>query len=81
VNTATPEVTTVAPEETAATPEQTTVEDNSDNDTGNNIVNDLGNEIVNSLLGGCGSVVGFGTITVVAIACAVGFVSFKKKED
>lgn len=31
--------------------------------------------------GGCGSVVGFGAIAVVAMAAVAGFVSFKKKED
>ena len=30
---------------------------------------------------GCGSVVGFGAVAVVAVATAVGFVTFKKKED
>ncbi len=31
--------------------------------------------------GGCGSVVGFGAIAIVAVASVAGFVSFKKKED
>ena len=31
--------------------------------------------------GGCGSVVGFGAIAVVAMAAVAGFVTFKKKED
>ena len=31
--------------------------------------------------GGCGSVVGFGAIAIVAVAAVAGMVSFKKKED
>ena len=31
--------------------------------------------------GGCGSVIGFGTITVIALASAMGTVSFRKKKD
>ena len=35
----------------------------------------------NASSGGCGGVVGFGTIAVVAIVAAAGIVTFKKKED
>jgi len=75
--TAAPEQTTAAPEQTTAAPEQTTA---APEQTTDNNVDNSGNNASGSL-GGCGSVVGFGAITVVAIACAVSFVSFKKKED
>lgn len=65
--TAAPE-TTVDPEATEGTtkaPEQTTSAGSSDDNSAS----------------GCGSVVGFGAIAIVAVTAVAGFVSFKKKED
>ena len=40
-----------------------------------------GNETDAPAKGGCGSVVGFGAVAIVAVAAVAGMVSFKKKED
>jgi len=71
-----PEGTTDAPEGTIVVPEGTTVapEQTTDNNVDNSGNNDSGS------LGGCGSVVGFGTIAVIATIGAAGFASFKKKK-
>lgn len=71
--TSTPEGTTVAPEGTTAAPEGTTAA--SEGTTAAPADND------DQRRGGCGSVVGFGAIVMVATVGAVGFVTFKKKED
>ena len=61
-----PEGTTAAPEGTTAAPEGTTAAPKTDDAKKSS---------------GCGSVVGFGAIAIVAVASVAGFVSFKKKED
>lgn len=67
-NTKAPEGTTAAPEGTTVAPEQTTAAGNANNTDDNTA-------------SGCGSIVGFGAVTVVAVASVAGFVCFKKKED
>jgi len=67
--------------ETTDTPEHTSAEDDSKIDSDNDDLNDIEDEILNSLLGGCGSVVGFGTVAIVTVVAVAGFVSFKKKKD
>ncbi len=72
--TAVEETTTAAPEGTTATPEGTT-----DAPEGTTAAPE-GTTAAPEEKGGCGSVVGFGAIAVVAIITAAGAISFKKKD-
>jgi len=72
-----PEGTTVAPEGTTVAPEGTTAAPEGDKKPEGTTAAPDGDKS----RGGCGSVVGFGAIAIVAVASVAGFVSFKKKED
>ena len=65
-------------DETEAPTEATTEAPVNNNENNNN--NNNNNDTTTSE-GGCGSVVGFGAIAVVAVASVAGIVTFKKKED
>lgn len=71
------EETTVETEETTVEAEETTVETNKTEQT----TEPNADETDKADVGGCGSVVGFGAIAIVAVATVAGMVSFKKKED
>ena len=79
------EETTEAPEETTEAPEETTAAPAGDATTeapaGDTTEAPAGNETEAPAKSGCGSVVGFGAIAIVAVAAVAGMVSFKKKED
>ena len=79
--TETEEPTTEEPTEEPTEATTEAVDDTTEAPTGDATEAPAGNETEAPAKSGCGSVVGFGAVAIVAVAAVAGMVSFKKKED